>query len=237
MAHGRHGTDPPRDRTAAIEAAGTAIGHESNAMHTTNALLYAETPNNTLVGFADVGYLSDPHKERSQTGYVFTIGNTTISWRSTKQTLVATSSNHAEIIVLHEAIRECIWLRSIIKHIRGTNRLNPTTDRHTCIYEDNAACIEQMKLGYIKGDNTKHISPKFFYNQQQTFLNIQVNQVSYKENAADLFTKSLPKSTFEKHVKSIGMRRLSSLFEQCSHQGEYHLNEVGWSVVLFFSYD
>ena len=89
-----------------------------------------------------------------------------ISWRSTKQTLVATSSNHAEIIALHEAVRECVWLRSIIKHIRGTSGLSSTTDRPTCIYEDNTACIEQMKLGFIKGDNTKHISPKFFYNQQ-----------------------------------------------------------------------
>ena len=127
---------------------------------------------------------------------------------------MATSSNHVEIIALHEAVRECVWLRSIIKHIRGTSGLSSTTDRPTCIYEDNAACIEQMKLGYIKGDNTKHISPKFFYNQQQhMFLNIQVNQVSSEGNAADLFTKSLPKSTFEKHVRGIGMRRLSSLPE------------------------
>ena len=48
----------------------------------------------------------------------------------------------------------------------------------TCIYEDNAVCIEQMKLGYIKGDNTKHIAPKFFYNQQQQeTLNIEVKLV------------------------------------------------------------
>ena len=85
-----------------------------------------------------------------------------------------------------------------------------------CIYEDNATCIEQMKLGYVKGyvkgDNTKHISPKFFYNlEQQQLLNIQVSQVNSEENAADLFTKSLPKSTFVKHVRSIGMRRLSEL--------------------------
>ena len=66
-----------------------------------------------------------------------------------------------------------------------------------------------MKMGYIKGDNTKHISPKFFHNQQQrTLLNIEVNQVSSEENAADLFTKSLPKAVFEKHVKSIGMLKV-----------------------------
>ena len=59
-----------------------------------------------------------------------------------------------------------------------------------------------MKQGFIKGDNIKHISPKFFYNQQQqTLFKIQVNQVSSEENVTDLFTKSLPNSTFEKIVK------------------------------------
>ena len=33
----------------------------------------------TLKGYADFGYLYDPHKARSQIGYVFTCGNTTIS--------------------------------------------------------------------------------------------------------------------------------------------------------------
>ena len=42
--------------------------------------------------------MSDPHKAYSQTDYVFTIGNTAISWRSMKQILVVTSSNHAELI-------------------------------------------------------------------------------------------------------------------------------------------
>ena len=37
-------------------------------------------------------------------GYVFTMGNMAISWMSTKQMLVATSSNHVEIIVLHEVV-------------------------------------------------------------------------------------------------------------------------------------
>ncbi|GJY04586.1 putative RNA-directed DNA polymerase [Tanacetum coccineum] len=53
----------------------------------------------------------------SQTGYVFLNGGTAISWRSQKQTLVATSSNHVEIIVLHEASRVCVWLRSMTQLI------------------------------------------------------------------------------------------------------------------------
>ena len=51
----------------------------------------------SFVGYADLGYLFDPHKGRLQTGYVFLSGNATISWCYTQQTLVATSSNHVEI--------------------------------------------------------------------------------------------------------------------------------------------
>ncbi|XP_049382691.1 secreted RxLR effector protein 161-like [Solanum stenotomum] len=74
-------------------------------------LFYTNKYSADLVGHADAGYLSDPHKARSQTGYLFTYGGTAISWRSTKQSIVATSSNHAEIIAIHEASRECVWLR------------------------------------------------------------------------------------------------------------------------------
>ena len=64
----------------------------------------------TLVGCSGAGYMSDPHNATSQTYYVFLCGGTTISWRSIKQTMVTTSSNHSEIIALYEASRECVWL-------------------------------------------------------------------------------------------------------------------------------
>nr|GEX84364.1 putative copia-like polyprotein [Tanacetum cinerariifolium] len=74
----------------------------------------------TRIGcYADASYLFDPHKARCQTGYVFLNGGTAISWHSQKQTLVATSSNHDEVIPLHEASRECVWLRS---QRRGSRR-------------------------------------------------------------------------------------------------------------------
>ncbi|KAM6548216.1 hypothetical protein CsatB_019892 [Cannabis sativa] len=69
-------------------------------------LFYSNNCGSQLIGYADAGYLSDPHKARSQTGYLFTCGDTAISWRSTKQTLVATSSNHAEILAIHEMVHK-----------------------------------------------------------------------------------------------------------------------------------
>ncbi|XP_073525937.1 uncharacterized protein [Phyllobates terribilis] len=58
-------------------------------------LFYRAQRDATLVGYVDVGYLSDPRKAKSQNGYVFTYGGTSISWRSNKQTVTATSSNQA----------------------------------------------------------------------------------------------------------------------------------------------
>jgi len=166
-----------------------------------------------MIGYADAGYLSDPHKAKSQTGYVFTCGGTAISWRSMKQTLTATSSNHAEIIAMHETSRESVWLRSMTHYIRKSSGLSPEDDNPPItLYEDNTACIAQLKGGYIKGDRTKHISPKFFFTHDlQKNGEIDVQQIRSSNNLADLFTKALPTATFEKLVRSIGMRRLKDI--------------------------
>ena len=81
-------------------------------------LFYSKESKQQLPEYADAGYLSDPHKGRSQTGYVFSCNGAATSWKSVKQTMVATSSNHSKILALHEASRECIWLRSMIQHIQ-----------------------------------------------------------------------------------------------------------------------
>ena len=182
-------------------------------------LFYSNGSKSQLIGYADAGYLSDPHKARSQTGYVFTCGGTAISWRSVKQTLTATSSNHSEIIAIHETSRECVWLRSMIQHIREKCGLSSIKDSPTILHEDNAACITQIKAGYIKGDRTKHISPKFFYTHDlQKSGDIDVQQIRSSDNLADLFTKALPTATFKKLVNGIGMRRLKDI--SCKVEGE-----------------
>jgi hypothetical protein len=66
-------------------------------------LYFQKNQDSKLIGYAYVGYLSDPLNAKSQTGYVFLHGETTISCKSCKQTLVATSTNHSEIIALYEA--------------------------------------------------------------------------------------------------------------------------------------
>ena len=104
----------------------------------------------SFVGYADSGYLSDSHKGRSQTGYVFFNGNTVIFWRSTTQILIVTSSNHAESLALYEASRECVLLRSLIQHARSSYQLPSIAGISNIIYEDNEACLKHIRECFIK---------------------------------------------------------------------------------------
>ena len=122
---------------------------------------FQENQDSNMIGYADADYFSDPYNVRSQTGFVFLHGGTAISWKSSKQTLVATSTNHSEIISLFEATCECVWLRRMINHIQQSCGMG-SIKSPTIIYEDNAACVGQMQTWYIESNITKHICPKWF---------------------------------------------------------------------------
>ena len=144
-----------------------------------------------LVGYANTGYLFNPHKARLQTGCIFTFNGTSFLGSLKKLTLIATSSNHSKILALHEICREYIWLHSIIHHIQNTCRISSSLGIPTVIYEDNVACIAQLEGGYIKGDKTKHTSPKFFYTYElQHNKKIDIKQIRFTNNLADIFTKA-----------------------------------------------
>ena len=115
-----------------------------------------------------------------------------------------------------------MWLRSMIQHIRDSSGLSSISNTTTSLYEDNTACIAQLKGGYIKGDRTKHISPKFFHTHElQNNGEIDIQQIRSSDNPVDLFTKALPTATFKKFLRQIGMRRVKDLqIEILRHQGE-----------------
>jgi hypothetical protein len=56
----------------------------------------------------------------------------------------------------------------------------------------------------IKSNITKHITSKLFYpHKLQKSADINILQVKLCNNLIDLFTKSLPTTTFEKYVHEI----------------------------------
>jgi hypothetical protein len=165
-----------------------------------------------IVGYADAGFKSDEISGKSQTGYIFLKINAPISWKSVKQTVTATSTNHSELIAFHEATREAIWLRQMNKII--TEQCGFAQDsKPTVIFEDNAACVAQVGAGFIKSDRTKHISPEIFGFTQELIQSgqIEVKKIESAHNLADMLTKALPAHTHRKLVQGAGMKLLHEL--------------------------
>ncbi|GKA37516.1 retrotransposon protein, putative, ty1-copia subclass [Tanacetum coccineum] len=58
--------------------------------------------------YTDVGYVTDTDDLKSQTGYVFVLNGGAIDWKSTKQSIFATSSTEAEYIAAYDVSKEAV---------------------------------------------------------------------------------------------------------------------------------
>ncbi|GKF94976.1 hypothetical protein Tco_0284676, partial [Tanacetum coccineum] len=53
-------------------------------------------------------------KDMFLTGYVFVLNGGAVDWKSTKQSIFATSSTDAEYIAAFDASKEAVWIRKFI---------------------------------------------------------------------------------------------------------------------------
>jgi len=63
-----------------------------------------------LEGYNASYKISNTKNSKSTNGYNFTLGETTISWKSSKQTCIAISMMALEFISLDKVIEEAEWL-------------------------------------------------------------------------------------------------------------------------------
>nr|GEW98674.1 retrovirus-related Pol polyprotein from transposon TNT 1-94 [Tanacetum cinerariifolium] len=91
--------------------------------------------------YIDAVYLTDADNLKSQTGYVFVLNGGVVDWKSTKQSIFATSSTDAEYIAAFDALKEAVWIR---KFISGLG-IVPTIKEPISMYCDNTRAIATGK--------------------------------------------------------------------------------------------
>ena len=160
-----------------------------------------------ITGYANAGFKSDKVSGKSQTEYIFLKNNAPISWKSVKQTVTATFSNHFKLIAFHEESRKVVWLRSMNNIILEQCELTQD-NKPTIIFEDNVVCVAQVGEGFIKFNRVKHISPQIFGFIQKLIQSkqIEVQKVESTHNLADMLTKALLAYTHRRLVQKAGMR-------------------------------
>jgi transposase InsO family protein len=159
-----------------------------------------------LVGYSDSDFASDKDDSRSIGGYVYYLFGTPISWRSQKQSVVATSSTEAEYIALSNAAREQIHLTQLL-HDFG---LDSSLILPTVLYGDNNGSRALTKNPQFH-DRAKHIRVRYhFIRDLVNDGTIKIPYISTHDMVADIFTKSLPRKLFRNHRYSLALRSLSN---------------------------
>jgi hypothetical protein len=73
-------------------------------------IVYNGESNSRLIAYCDSDHASDPNHQRSQMGNILFIANRPVTWKSTVQRSVATSSTEAEYVALCECTKQTIWI-------------------------------------------------------------------------------------------------------------------------------
>ena len=131
-------------------------------------------------------------------GYVFTFGENTISWKSSLQHVVALSSTEAEYAALTEAIKEGLWLRGFVSELG----FEPKTVEINC---DSQSAIHLSKNSVFH-ERTKHIDVKLHFVRDVIFDNlVEVRKILTNLNPADMLTKVIPVGKFEAALDLLGL--------------------------------
>ncbi|KAH9658397.1 hypothetical protein KPL70_023479 [Citrus sinensis] len=143
----------------------------------------------TLIGYVDADFAGDLDKRRSQTGYLFTMGGCTVSWKATLQNVVALSTTEAEYTAAAEALKEAIWLKSM------TTELGAKQESVT-VYSDSQSAIHLSK-NQSHHERTKHIDVKLHFVRLEVSRGaVKLLKIHTEENPTDMLTKVVPTAKF-----------------------------------------
>ncbi|CAI7930310.1 unnamed protein product [Closterium sp. NIES-54] len=78
-----------------------------------------------LIGYADASWVNDSATQRLSQGYTFSLGSGSVSWRSTRSSLVLNSSCEAEIYARAMAAQELRWLTYLLTDLGEQPRSPP----------------------------------------------------------------------------------------------------------------
>ena len=152
----------------------------------------------SLSGYVDSDYAGDLDKRRSLTGYVFTLGGSTVSWKATLQATVALSTTEAEYMAVTEAIKEAIWLRGLLGELSMDHGV-------TVVHCDSQSAIHLTKDSMYH-ERTKHIDVRYHFIKEIIAQgNIQVLKIGTEDNPADMLTKPLCVGKFEHCLNLLGV--------------------------------
>jgi hypothetical protein len=166
-------------------------------------LQFVGTGGDGLVGYSDADWAGDVVGRRSTSGYAFQLLGGTISWASTRQSVVAKSTTEAEYMALSQATSEAVWLRRLLTDLGFPQK------SATVVYADNMSAMALARNPQFH-KRTKHIDVHFHYVRECIASDVVVlEHVSSGDMIADTLTKGLARPKFRYFRSKLGVEYVS----------------------------
>ena len=141
-------------------------------------------PLESPTGYTDAEWAGDLDTRRSTSGFLFNLGSGAISWSSKRQPTVALSSCEAEYMGQTQAIKEAVWLKSLLDQLNPEDSVDsiprddsqttplPLTEtsayalKATIIYCDNQGAIALARNPESHA-RSKHIDIQWHYQREK----------------------------------------------------------------------
>ncbi|XP_037495379.1 secreted RxLR effector protein 161-like [Jatropha curcas] len=128
-------------------------------------LTYRKSSHLEVVGYSDSDYAGCEDSRKSTFGYLFLLALGAVSWKSGKQSVIATSTVEVKFVACFEATVHALWLRNFVSSLGIVDSIT----RPLRIYYDNSAAVFFSKNDrYSKG--TKHMDLKYLLRVQSTWI-------------------------------------------------------------------
>jgi hypothetical protein len=156
-----------------------------------------------LEGYSDSNWISDADEIKATSGYVFTLGGGTVSWKSCKQTILTMSTMETELTILDTATVEAEWLRELLMDLPIVEKPIPAI----LMNYDNQTVIVKVNNSKDNMKSSRHVKRRLkSVRKLKNSGVIAFDYVLMAKNLADQFTKGLSRKVIDNSTLELGMR-------------------------------
>eukprot|EP00253_Pinus_taeda_P024646 PITA_24646 len=167
-------------------------------------LWYPRDADLTLHAYTDSDWVGSVDDRKSTSGGAFYMGSRLVSWFSKKQSSIDLSASEEEYVVVAYCCTQLLLMMQTLQEIQIT--CTPPIS----IICDNTSVISISK-NPIMHSKSKNIPIKYHFLREQVLeQKVKLEYVPSKEQVVDIFTKPLPRETFEYLRQKLGVVVASS---------------------------
>ena len=151
-----------------------------------------------LQRYVDIDFAGDIDSRKSTTGFVFTLGDTAISWASNLQKIVTLSTTEAEYVVATEARKEMIWLHDFLDELGKKQNMG-------ILHSGSQSAIFLAKNSAFHS-KSKHIQTKYHFIRYLVEDKLVIfEKICGSKNPADMLTKGVTIEKLKLCATSVGL--------------------------------